>query len=88
MVMGIGFGGALIIRETTRGSMDKREIFNSLALMGLCHGLIEDTLLMMAIGGKIGGILVGRVLFSLIVVFFVNQLMSRVFSSRYRAINR
>jgi len=59
MVMGLGFGGALLIRETAHGSMAKR-----------------------------GGIPVGRLLFSLIVVFGINQLMSRVFSIRDRAINR
>lgn len=74
MILGLGYGGALIIRETTTGSMNKREIFNSLALMGLSHGLIEDTLVMMAIGGKLGGILFGRVLFSLIIIFLLDQI--------------
>ena len=75
MIMGLGFGGALIIRETTTGSLNKREIFNSLSLMGLSHGLLEDTLVMMAIGGKLGGILFGRLLFSLVVVYVLNKLM-------------
>ena len=71
MLMGIGYGGALIIRETAKGKMDRCEIFNSMALMGLCHGLIEDTLVMAAIGGKLGGIFWGRILFSLIVAFML-----------------
>ena len=75
MIFGIVYGGALIIRETTTGSMSRREIFNSLALMGLSHGLIEDTLVMMAIGGKLGGILFGRVLFSLVVIFLLDRLL-------------
>ncbi|MFW2367461.1 MAG: hypothetical protein ACN4GW_13675 [Desulforhopalus sp.] len=68
MVMGLSYGGALIIRETASGKMDRREVFNSMALMGLCHGLVEDTLIMAAIGGKFSGIFWGRVLFSLIVI--------------------
>ncbi len=75
MILGIGYGGALIIRETTTGSMTRRETFNSLALMGLSHGLVEDTLVMMAIGGKLGGILLGRVLFSLVVIFLLDRLL-------------
>ena len=71
MIMGIGYGGALIIRETATGKMDRREIFNSMALMGLCHGLVEDTLLMAAIGGKLGGIFWGRIVFSLVVAFLL-----------------
>ncbi len=42
-----------------------------MALMSLCHGLVEDTLLMAAIGGKFGGIFWGRILFSLNVIFFL-----------------
>ena len=78
MIMGLGFGGALIIRETTGGKMTKREVFNSLALMGLCHGLVEDTLLMMAIGGKLAGILFGRLLFSLFVLYTLNKMLMLV----------
>jgi hypothetical protein len=61
----------LIIRETTTGSMDRREIFNSLALMSLSHGLIEDTLVMMAMGGALAGILWGRVGYSLVVIYLL-----------------
>lgn len=75
MVMGLGYGGALIIRETTAGSMNRREIFNSLALMALCHGLVEDTLLMVAMGAKFGGIFWGRLLFSLIVIYLLVKIV-------------
>ncbi len=75
MIMGIGYGGALIIRETDNGKMAKNEIFNSMAMMGLCHGLVEDTLLMVALGGQLAGILWGRILFSLIVIFILVRVM-------------
>ena len=69
MILGIAYGGALIIKETTKGTMESREVFNSLALMSLSHGLIEDTLVMMALGAKLGGIFWGRLFFSLTVIF-------------------
>lgn len=71
MILGIAYGGALIIKETTAGKMDSREVFNSLALMSLSHGLIEDTLVMMAFGAKLGGILWGRLFFSLAVMYLL-----------------
>lgn len=74
MIMGLSYGGALIIREACSGKMERREIFYSLALMGLCHSLVEDTLLMMAIGGQLGGIFWGRILFSLGIVFCIVRL--------------
>lgn len=69
MILGIAYGGALIIKETTKGNMESREVFNSLALMSLSHGLIEDTLVMMALGAKLGGIFWGRLFFSLAVIY-------------------
>jgi hypothetical protein len=71
MVMGLSYGGALIIREACSGKLDRREIFYSMALMGMCHSLVEDTLLMMALGGRLGGIFWGRILFSLGIVFCI-----------------
>lgn len=85
MIMGIGYGGALIIRETATGKLAKDEVFNSMVLMGLCHGLLEDTLLMAAIGGKFAGILWGRILFSLIVTYLLVQFVQAMKRRRARA---
>ncbi len=69
MLMGLGYGGALIIREAAAGELGKREIFNAMLLLGLCHSLFEDTLLLAAIGGKFIGILWGRMAFSLFFLY-------------------
>lgn len=84
MIMGIGYGGALIIRETSTGKMTREEVFNSMALMGLCHGLVEDTLVMAAIGGKFGGILWGRIVFSLIVTYVLVKFLHGIAAKRLR----
>lgn len=83
MLLGIGYGGALIIREVAAGKMAKREIFNSMAMMALCHGLVEDTLVMFALGGKLAGILYGRIIFSLMVIFLMVRLRA-IFVSENR----
>ena len=75
MVMGISYGGGLIIREAGSGRLGRLEIFNSLALMGLSHSLVEDTLLMLAMGSSLMGILWGRLLFSFMVIFFLVRVM-------------
>ncbi len=82
MIMGLGYGAALIIRETSTGKMNREEVFNSMALMGLCHGLVEDTLLMVAIGGKLAGILWGRIIFSLIVIFLIVKFLGFIAGKR------
>lgn len=78
MSLGISYGGGLILREARSGTLGKRDLFLSLALMGLCHSVIEDTLVMMVMGGHLSGILVGRVLFSLIAVRLLVIVLRRV----------
>jgi len=78
MSLGISYGGGLILREARSGNLGKRDLFLSLALMGLCHSVIEDTLVMMVMGGHLSGILLGRVLFSLLVVRLLMVLLRRV----------
>jgi hypothetical protein len=74
LTMGLSYGGGLIIHEARSGRIDKEDVFYSLTLMGLCHSLIEDTLLMVAIGGHFSGLLWARLLFSLTALAFLVKL--------------
>ena len=67
-LLGLSYGGALIIQEARSGNLPEKDIFLSLAFMCLCHSLIEDTLFVMAFGGHYSGLLIGRFIFSLIVM--------------------
>ena len=66
-LLGLSFGGGLIIKEARAGHIAPRDIVLSLSFMALCHSLIEDTLFMLALGGDISGLLVGRFLFAVAV---------------------
>lgn len=78
MVLGLGYGGGLIIHHAGSGRIPKRDILFSLALMGLCHSLIEDTLLMAALGAHVSGILLARILFALLSTFVLVRLSAHV----------
>jgi len=78
MVLGLSFGGGLIIQEARSGGLGKRDVFYSLALMGLAHSLIEDTLLMAALGAHWSATLLGRLVFAVVVVFLLVKLLSLV----------
>jgi len=78
MTMGIGYGGGLIIREAQSGTLSQKDIFYSLAFMGLMHSMIEDTLLMLLLGGHISGVLIFRFLFAMLVIFVMVRLMGRI----------
>lgn len=66
MTLGLAYGGGLIIDQARSGKLDKRDVVFGLTLMGLCHSIIEDTMLMVLAGGHLSGILWGRLLFSMV----------------------
>lgn len=65
--MGLIYGSGLIIQETQKGTISRRDVLCVISLMGLAHALIEDTLLMVLIGGDLSGTLVARVVLALVV---------------------
>lgn len=77
LTLGISYGGALLIEEARAGHIKPRDILFSISLLGLSHGLIEDTLLLMLIGADLSGILFGRVVFTLVVIFLMVRLVDR-----------
>jgi len=74
MTLGLSYGGGLIIAEAKSGRLGKRDVVASLALMNLAHSLIEDTLLLLALGAALSGILWGRLIFSLLCVMLLARL--------------
>lgn len=74
LTMGITFGAALFVDEIKKGKITQSELINSIYLMSLSHALIEDTLLMLTFGAKLSGILVTRVAFTFILIYFYNKL--------------
>ena len=75
MTLGLTYGGGLIIQEARAGQLSRYDVFCALALLGICHSFIEDTLLMVVIGGHLSGTLVFRTLFALLVTYLVAHLL-------------
>jgi hypothetical protein len=84
--LGISYGGGLIINEAKSGNLTQREIFFSLSLMGLSHGMIEDTLLMAAIGGSLWGILLARIVFSFIFIWIIVRISGFISDKKFNFI--
>jgi hypothetical protein len=78
MTLGLSYGGGLIIHEARSGRADPKDVFASVTMMGLAHGLIEDTIVLAMLGAHLSGILLARVLFALIVVALLMRLVPRL----------
>ena len=74
LTLGLSFGGALLIKESRAGHISPRDIFTSLLLLGLCHSMIEDTLLALLMGAHISGVLWMRLIFGFALVALVTRL--------------
>lgn len=68
VLLGLMYGGGLIIGESREKNFSLRAKTLALCWLSLSHGLIEDTGIMLALGANIWIILVGRLIFTLIVV--------------------
>jgi hypothetical protein len=78
MILGLSYGGGLIIQEAHSGRLGKYDVFFSLALLSICHSIIEDGLLMVLLGGHLSGVLWARVLFSLLVIYLLVKIVHRM----------
>lgn len=72
--LGLSFGAGLLIREAKSGILSRRDMFLTMGFLGLCHSVIEDTLLIVLLGADLSGILWARVAFALLVIAVLARL--------------
>lgn len=84
VLLGLTYGGGLIIEQAREHDIPPRPRFLALAWLSLSHGLIEDTLLMLAMGGDLLVILVGRVLLTLLIVAALAKLLAALSDAQVR----
>jgi len=78
VTMGLTYGGGLIIAEARSGKLGGRDVVSSVSLMGLCHALVEDTLLMVALGAHVSGVFWGRLILSILAVAALVRILVRL----------
>jgi spore maturation protein SpmB len=78
MVLGLSYGGGLIISGARSGEIPVRDVFFSLCLMGLAHSVVEDSLLMLSLGASMTGVLIARVAFAWLAMWALVKLVRRV----------
>jgi hypothetical protein len=84
LTLGLSFGGGILIREAKSGEIDGKDIFLTMAFLGLCHSVIEDTLLMLLLGADLSAILWARLVFGIIIIALLARGM-RLLSKRQYA---
>ena len=80
LTLGISFGGGFLIEEAKKKEISKKDVFLSLSFLGLCHSIIEDTILILLLGSNISGILLFRFIYTVIVILIMKLILEVRFS--------
>lgn len=78
MILGLSYGGGLIISGARSGSIPPRDVFFSLCLMGLAHSLVEDSLLLLSLGASAWGVFAARTVFAWVVLAVLVRTAGRI----------
>jgi len=78
LFLGISYGAGLLIREAQSGAVSPRQIFLSCVFMGFAHSVIEDTLIVLALGADVYSVLAGRVVFAVVATAVIAALLSNL----------
>jgi hypothetical protein len=74
ILFGIAYGAGVLIPQSRSGDLDAKQIFLIAAFLGLCHAIIEDTLLFVAMGANGFVIVITRLLVALGAVYGLSKL--------------
>ena len=70
--LGIVIGSGVIITFTREGSLTKRDLMLVLVFLGICHSVIEDTLIFIALGANWWVLISARILLAGFAAFLVS----------------
>lgn len=73
VVFGIVFGGGVICGSVEEQKLEPRQVFLVSIFLALCHGIIEDTGLMIVLGANVFWITVPRLILGVAVTWLVNR---------------
>jgi hypothetical protein len=74
VVFGIVFGGGVICGSVEEQQLEPRQVFLVSIFLAMCHGIIEDTGLMIVLGANVFWITVPRLILGVAVTWLVNRL--------------
>lgn len=77
LMLGLSFGAGLLIDAAEKGTISSRDMKIVACFLGLCHSLIEDTLLVILLGAHWVPVLLGRLVFSIIVMALLVRLIQQ-----------
>lgn len=78
LIFGIAYGAGVIIQSVREGHLSLRDIYIINTFLIICHSIIEDTILFVAIGANIWLILFPRIIGAVVVCYIISHIYKPV----------
>jgi len=75
LFLGIVFGSGVIISFAKDGSLTKRDLMLVLVFLGICHSIVEDTVVFIALGANWWVLIGARIFLAALAAFAVSILL-------------
>lgn len=77
LVFGLSYGSGVIINATKQGNLTVQDRYGINLFLAICHALVEDTLLLAALGAHLGWLLSVRLLLPLLATPLIMRILFR-----------
>jgi hypothetical protein len=81
-LFGLAYGGGVIIRETRRHELGRRQVFLMSVFLSQVHAVIEDSLVFIAVGASLAWVVGFRLLWAVAVTAVLGAVVSAVVRRR------
>lgn len=73
IIFGIAYGAGVLIEEARSGRLNWKDIFLINVFLSVCHAVVEDTALFIAVGANGMVILLGRFIAAIIITYLISR---------------
>ncbi|SFQ94981.1 nucleoside recognition domain-containing protein [Desulfoscipio geothermicus] len=73
IIFGIAYGAGVLIEEARSGRLSWRDLFLINVFLSVCHAVVEDTALFMAVGADGLVILLGRFIAAILITYIISR---------------
>lgn len=77
LIFGLSFGAGAIIESSREGDLDSKDLILLMVFLVACHGVLEDTLILVAIGANGWILLATRTLLALALTWLLSLRLAR-----------